>query len=632
VKKKIWCALRELKCKEYHAEDIRVSCQETFEYLFGMLMYAGIVISLAIGAFAISRHMYRWGALQGISIAGAILALVYLIPMNQTPVPEIHMMPLPSEQDAQARNNSRPKGDGRGGSQGKVPPSNVKKRGARTKRGKAERIDEKCPNPFIKVDSKTASTDPRTGSKSFPAVTKKFKIAGRKKLVLRETEATEGAQQIDHNQTMMQMSVGHATKVFLAIHPQVTTGVAMPLKLPPELKTCSTTNGGVAGTAVDERMVGADDADRSGDGTGGDGADDESTPSVPMVKIRIEMDHVQDQTDLLVKAAEGWGAPDNDDEPAAKEPAAAAESACALLGDGNVKDTNASTAPSVPASITAFPGIVPAAVLALLALPLSVSEHASRKQLMRQKRKREQSILKCKDGKLLSKPFEEIKISADASATADEDADEASSNADDVSNPDEEEYAVDAAEYIKTTAEVVTWLVPPPALPPERKSIPTAWIDAGVRGYTNEMQEATEAVGTTREGGLYSAEAQLHQGNKEYTATESIPPIMAGGQDTDSDGHATTYSKVGSDERTAAGDDPRKLDIGGTTSDTEVAADDESTVHGGTDESVPDYSTTTGATGDEKGVLYRETCFQRRPMDRAPEARDALPCAAVFRP
>jgi hypothetical protein len=77
VKKKIWCALRGLKCKEYHAEDIRFSYQETFEHLLGTLMYAGIVISLAISAFATIRRMYRWGVLQGIGIAGAILALVY---------------------------------------------------------------------------------------------------------------------------------------------------------------------------------------------------------------------------------------------------------------------------------------------------------------------------------------------------------------------------------------------------------------------------------------------------------------------------------------------------------------------------------------------------------------------------
>ena len=44
-----------------------------------------------------------------------------------------------------------------------------------------------------------------------------------------------------------------------------------------------------------------------------------------------------------------------------------------------------------------------------------------------------------KDGKLLSKPLEGIKISADSSAAADEDADEAGSDADDVSNPNEGE-------------------------------------------------------------------------------------------------------------------------------------------------------------------------------------------------
>ena len=205
---------------------------------------------------------------------------------------------------------------------------------------------------------------------------------------------------------------------------------------------------------------------------------------------------------------------------------------------------------------------------------------------MLQKQKKEQFTLKCKDGKLLSKPLDEIKISADSSAAADEDADKAGSDADDVSNSDEGEYAVDAAEYIKTAAEVrgnddtsggdvddaagmiqsqvATWLVPPPALPPERESIPTTWIDAEVRGYTNGMQEATEAVGT-RERRWYSAGAQQHQGSKECTATGSIPPTMIGGQSTGSDGCATTYTKVESDERTTAGDDSRKLDIGGTT-------------------------------------------------------------------
>ena len=116
------------------------------------------------------------------------------------------------------------------------------------------------------------------------------------------------------------------------------------------------------------------------------------------------------------------------------------------------------------------------------------------------------------------------------------------------------------------------------------------------------MQEATEAVGTTREGGWYSAEAQQHQDNKECTATVSIPPIMIGGQNTGSDGCATTYSKVGSDERTTAGNDSRKLDIGGTTSATEATTDDESTVHSCTDESVPNYGAATRATGDEKGA------------------------------
>ena len=377
-------------------------------------------------------------------------------------------------------------------------------------------------------------------------------------------------------------------------------------------------------------MVGADDADRSGDETGGDGADDESTPSVPVVKAKTEMDSVQDQTDLLVKAAEGC-VPGND-EPVAKELAAAAEGACALLGDGNVKDTNASTAPLALAPTTSFPGVVPAAVLALLASPLSVSEHTARKKLMLQKQKKEQFILKYTDGMLLSKPRDEIEISADSSAAADEDANGVGSDANDVSDPDEGECAVDAAEYNETTAEIVTWLVPPPALPPERKSIPTAWIDAEVRGYTNGMREATEAVGTTREEGLYSAEVQPHKGNKECTATEGTPPIMAGGQDTGSDGQATTYSKVGSDERTTAGDDSRKLDIGGTTSDTEAAAGDESTVHIVVPTRVSRITVLLLELLATREVYHRETCFQRRPMDRAPEARNALPCAAVFRP
>ena len=66
------------------------------------------------------------------------------------------------------------------------PQSNVKKKSARTKICKAERTDEKRPNPFIRFDSKTASKDPRAGSPSFPAVAKKFKMAGRKKLMLQK--------------------------------------------------------------------------------------------------------------------------------------------------------------------------------------------------------------------------------------------------------------------------------------------------------------------------------------------------------------------------------------------------------------------------------------------------------------
>jgi hypothetical protein len=133
------------------------------------------------------------------------------------------------------------------------------------------------------------------------------------------------------------------------------------------------------------------------------------------------------------------------------------------------------------------------------------------------------------------------------------------------------------------------------------------WTDAKIHGYTNGMQEATEAGGTTREGGWYSAEARKHHGNKECAATGSMPLIAIGGQNAGSNGCATKYSKVGSDERTTAGDDSKRLDIGSTTSATEAAADDESTVHNGTDESVPNYGATTGAIDDEKGASSRGT-------------------------
>jgi hypothetical protein len=172
---------------------------------------------------------------------------------------------------------------------------------------------------------------------------------------------------------------------------------------------------------------------------------------------------------------------------------------------------------------------------------------------MRQKQKKEQFILKCKGGKLLSKPLDEIKTNADPSATENEgtaaaDDDNMIGKANDVYDSDEGGYAVDATgadtaesasafaecdgevlpkalEYIKTTAEargnddasggtadgaasmtpplITTWLVPPPALPPER-----------------------EAVGTRERGG-HIAEAQQYQGNKECTATGSVSPAKA---------------------------------------------------------------------------------------------------------
>ena len=90
---------------------------------------------------------------------------------------------------------------------------------------------------------------------------------------------------------------------------------------------------------------------------------------------------------------------------------------------------------------------------------------------------------------------------------------------------------------------------------------------------------------------------------------------MTGVRNTSSDGRATTYSKVENNERTTAGDDSRKLDVGDTTSTaaagtadggaTEAAADDEFTVHSGTDEGVQNYGAATGATGDEKGASSR---------------------------
>ena len=70
-------------------------------------------------------------------------------------------------------------------------------------------------------------------------------------------------------------------------------------------------------------------------------------------------------------------------------------------------------------------------------------------------------------------------------------------------------------------------------------------------------------------------------------------------------------------ERTTAGDDSRKLDVGGTTSAaasdttdggaTEVTADDEFTVHSGTDdnEGLQNNGAATGATDDEKGASSR---------------------------
>ena len=92
---------------------------------------------------------------------------------------------------------------------------------------------------------------------------------------------------------------------------------------------------------------------------------------------------------------------------------------------------------------------------------------------------------------------------------------------------------------------------------------------------------------------------------------------MIGGRNTSSDGRATTYSKVENNERTTAGDGSRKLDVGDTTSTaaadtadggaTEAAADDEFTVHSGTDdnEGLQNNGAATGATDDEKGASSR---------------------------
>ena len=70
-------------------------------------MYAGAIVSLAIGAFAISMNTYPWRVLRGIGIAGVLLALVFLIPMDRGLAPGIHMVRGPSGQDIQTRNNSK---------------------------------------------------------------------------------------------------------------------------------------------------------------------------------------------------------------------------------------------------------------------------------------------------------------------------------------------------------------------------------------------------------------------------------------------------------------------------------------------------------------------------------------------
>jgi hypothetical protein len=117
---------------------------------------------------------------------------------------------------------------------------------------------------------------------------------------------------------------------------------------------------------------------------------------------------------------------------------------------------------------------------------------------------------------------------------------------------------------------------------------------------------------------------------------------MIGGQNTGSDGCATTYIKVESNERTTAGDDPRKLDIGGTTSAatadtadggaTEAAADDEFTVHIVAPTRVSRIAVLPLELLTTRKVHHREACFQQRPMDRAPEVRAVLPYAAAFWP
>jgi hypothetical protein len=71
-----------------------------------------------------------------------------------------------------------------------VPGTTKAIKTARTKKWKAERIGGKGeirPNPSLTLDSPTASMDPRASSRSFPAVAKKFQVAGRKY----ETVATE---------------------------------------------------------------------------------------------------------------------------------------------------------------------------------------------------------------------------------------------------------------------------------------------------------------------------------------------------------------------------------------------------------------------------------------------------------
>ena len=104
---------------------------------------------------------------------------------------------------------------------------------------------------------------------------------------------------------------------------------------------------------------------------------------------------------------------------------------------------------------------------------------------------------------------------------------------------------------------------------------------------------------------------------------------MIGGQNTGSDGFATTCSKVGSDERTAAGEDLRNWILAAPpvllkrqlmTNPLPIVVPTR----------VSQMTVLLLELLATRKVHHQEMCFQRRPTDRALEARDALPYAAAL--